>query len=96
MIVAFGNKLAEDLFHGATTRASRALPAELRRPAQRKLQYLNSAKTLTDLRVPPGNRLEALLGEWRGFHSIRVNDKWRIVFRWLDGEAHDVRVVDYH
>jgi len=95
MIVAFGNRLAEDLFHGETTKASRVFPVELRRPAQRKLQYLNSAKTLDDLRVPPGNRLEALRGEWNGFHSIRVNDKWRIVFRWLDGEAHDVRVVDY-
>jgi proteic killer suppression protein len=96
MIVGFGNKLAEDLFHGGTSRASRSFPGELRASAVRKLQYLNAAATLSDLRVPPGNRLEALRGEWIGFYSIRINDKWRIVFRWQDGEAHDVRVVDYH
>jgi proteic killer suppression protein len=57
---------------------------------------LNSARNINDLRSPPGNRLEALRGDWRGFHSVRVNDQWRIVFRWAEGQAHDVRLIDYH
>ena len=57
---------------------------------------LNAAQALLDLRSPPGNRLEALRGNWRGFYSIRVNEQWRIVFRWVEGAAHDVRLLDYH
>jgi proteic killer suppression protein len=57
---------------------------------------LNGAASLRDLRSPPGNRLEALVGPLRGFYSIRVNDQWRVIFRWSDGHAHEVRVVDYH
>jgi proteic killer suppression protein len=64
--------------------------------AIRKLDMLNGAHRLLDLRSPPGNRLEALRGEWRSFHSIRVNDQWRVIFRWVDGAAHDVRLLDYH
>jgi proteic killer suppression protein len=64
--------------------------------AQRKLDMLNAAHALADLRSPPGNRLEALRGDWRGFHSIRINEQWRIVFRWAESQAHDVRVIDYH
>lgn len=60
-----------------------------------KLDLLNAASQLSDLKAPPGNRLEALKGDLKGFHSIRVNDQWRVVFRWLSGEAHDVRVEDY-
>ena len=63
---------------------------------RRKLLYLHDASELGDLRVPPGNRLEALKGEWRGFYSIRINDQWRLVFRWHGGHAAEVRVVDYH
>ena len=96
MITGFGNPLAEDLFHGLVTKAVRSFPAELRRSAERKLQYLNAAKTLTDLRVPPGNRLEALKGDLRGYHSIRINDQWRVVFRWEGCNAEDVQIVDYH
>ena len=96
MIASFGNALAEDLFHGLATKAVRSFPAELRRGAERKLQYLNATKVLADLKVPPGNRLEALKGDFRGFHSIRINDQWRIVFRWEAGNAEDVQVVDYH
>ena len=69
---------------------------ELRRSARRKLLYLHDASELGDLRVPPGNRLEALKGEWRGFYAIRINDQWRLVFRWHGGHAAEVRVVDYH
>jgi len=75
---------------------SRRLPAELRRVAFRKLAILNAAVELGNLRVPPGNRLEALKGTRRGQHSIRVNDQFRVCFVWRDGNAHDVEIVDYH
>ena len=96
MITGFGNPLAEDLFHGLVTRAVRSFPLELRRSAQRKLEYLNAAKSLSDLRVPPGNRLEGLKGKLREYDSIRINDQWRIVFRWEGGNAANVQAVDYH
>jgi proteic killer suppression protein len=95
-IRSFGNQLAEDLFDDRRSRAVRAFPAELHRAARRKLLYLHDATELRDLRVPPGNRLEALQGAWRGFHSIRINDQWRVVFRWNSGDASEVQVVDYH
>lgn len=69
---------------------------DIARSALRKLAMVDSAANLEDLRVPPGNRLEALKGDWAGFHSIRINDQWRIVFRWTDGGADDVEIVDYH
>ena len=65
-------------------------------PARRKLLYLHDAGELGDLRVPSGNRLEALKGKLAGYHSIRINDQWRIVFRWKSGNAEDVQVIDYH
>lgn len=74
----------------------RSFPAELRCAARRKLQYLNDAAELGDMRVPPANRLEKLKGEWSGFHSVRINDQWRLVFRWKAGNASDVQIVDYH
>ncbi|MDX2090561.1 MAG: type II toxin-antitoxin system RelE/ParE family toxin [Kofleriaceae bacterium] len=96
MIESFGNALAEDLYLDRRSRAVRAFPPDLHRAARRKLLYLHDAAELSDLRVPPGNRLEALKGRWRGYHSIRINDQWRVVFRWISGNAHDVAVVDYH
>ena len=95
MIISFRRQLADDLFHDRVTGASRKFPPELWKVAGRKLQYLNAAVTLNDLRSPPGNRLELLKGTLKGYHSIRINDQWRIVFKWKDG-AHDVEVVDYH
>ena len=68
----------------------------IERQARRKLLYLNSVLTLRDLLQPPGNKLEALKGNRRGQHSIRINDQWRICFRWQDGNAFDVEIVDYH
>jgi proteic killer suppression protein len=68
----------------------------IERQARRKLLYLHRARTLQDLAVPPGNRLEALRGDRKGQHSIRINDQWRICFRWQNGDAHDVEIVDYH
>ena len=71
-------------------------PANLRRAALRKLQMLDGAATLEDLRVPPGNRLEALTGDRKGQHSIRINDQFRICFVWKDSNAFDVEITDYH
>jgi proteic killer suppression protein len=96
MISSFGNQLAEDLYDDKNTKATRQFPPELRRVARRKLLYLYDADQLSDLRVPPGNRLEALKGNLIGFYSIRINDQWRVVFEWKDGNAHRVQVVDYH
>jgi proteic killer suppression protein len=74
----------------------RRIPADLRRSAFRKLAILNAAVELSNLKVPPGNHLEALTKDRKGQHSIRVNDQYRICFRWSEGNAHDVEIVDYH
>ncbi len=96
MIESFGNRLAEDLFEDRSSRQVRQFPSELCRSARRKLLYLHDAAELRDLRLPPGNRLESLKGKWKGFHSIRINDQWRVAFRWKDGNAANVFVIDYH
>ena len=96
MIESFGDKATEDLYHGRRTKRATKFPADLVGAALRKLDMLNAAHVLEDLRVPPGNRLEALKGDRAGQHSIRVNDRWRICFRWRDGDAYDVEIVDYH
>ncbi len=80
----------------AARRRVPALGEDIQRQVQRKLMILNAAVSLNDLRVPPGNRLEALSGDRAGQHSIRVNDRWRICFVWRDGNAHRVEMVDYH
>lgn len=96
MIASFGDQATADLYHGARTRRARSLPSDIRAIALRKLDMVNAARVLLDLRSPPGNRLEALKGDLRGLHSIRINDQWRVIFRWTEGAAHDVRVLDYH
>jgi proteic killer suppression protein len=96
MLTSFSNQLAEDLFYDKKTRETRRFPNELRRVARRKLLYLHEAANLSDLKVPPGNRLETLKGDLRGYHSIRINDQWRLVFRWNRGHAENVQIVDYH
>jgi len=75
---------------------SRKLPSDIQQVALRKLRMLNRAETLQDLRVPPANRLERLVGDRKGQYSIRINDQWRICFLWQDGDALDVEIVDYH
>jgi len=90
------NALAEDLFYDRKSKSTRSFPNELRRISRRKLLYLHDAADLRDLRVPPANRLEALKGKLKGFHSIRINDQWRLVFRWIGGQSYDVQIVDYH
>lgn len=96
MISSFGDSATEALFHGLAGRAVRRIPVDLRKVAARKLDIVNAARELRDLRAPPGNRLETLKGSRRGVHSIRINDQWRIVFRWENGDAHRVSIVDYH
>lgn len=96
MIASFGDRATEALFHGRNGREAKRIPADIRRVAIRKLDMLNAASKLVDLRSSPGNRLEALKGDRRGMHSIRVNDQWRVVFLWVDCDAHDVSIVDYH
>ena len=96
MIRSFGNRLADDLFNDRLTATTRRFPPDVRRSAQRKLQYLNAAKRLGDLAAPPGNRLEALKGDRQGCHTIRINDQWRIVFRWETDGVTGVEVTDYH
>jgi len=96
MIESFGNRLAEDLFYDKTSKEVRKFPPELRRAARRKLLYLHDVSDLMDLRVPPGNRLQALKGELKGYFSIQINDQWRLIFRWESGNVKDVQVTDYH
>ena len=96
MIRSFGDEKTKDVFDGSNTKAARKVPKEIHGVAQRKLDYLNAAGKLGDLRVPPGNRLEPLEGDFEGFHSIRINDQWRVCFVWRDGHAEDVEIVDYH
>lgn len=96
MIVSFGNSLAHDLYHNMKTKTVTKFPPELYHVARRKLFYLHEADNLTDLKVPPGNRLEALKGDLKGLYSIRINDQFRIIFNWQNNSAHEVRVTDYH
>jgi proteic killer suppression protein len=93
MIMNFGDTRTARLYDGEHVKG---FPADVVKSALYKLDMLNNARSLDDLRIPPGNRLEALQGDLRGFHSIRVNAQWRIVFRWHDGGAEAVRLVDYH
>ena len=93
MIRGFACRETERLFADET---SRRLPTQIQRVARRKLLLLHQARRLDDLRAPPGNRLEALKADWDGQHSIRINDQWRICFRWLGEDAFDVEIVDYH
>ncbi|MGA2499513.1 MAG: type II toxin-antitoxin system RelE/ParE family toxin [Tepidisphaeraceae bacterium] len=88
--------MTEDIYEGISSRHSRSFPAEVLRAAKVRLDYIQYAVSLDDLKVPPGNRLEALAGDLRGRHSIRINRQWRIVFRWTHEGAEDVEIVDYH
>jgi proteic killer suppression protein len=89
----FVDKEAEKVWSGIP---SRRLPADIQSVARRKLRMLNSAVSLNDLRIPPANRLEALKGNLKGRYSIRINDQWRICFRWSEADALDVEIMDYH
>jgi proteic killer suppression protein len=93
MIRGFRDRETERVWSGVR---SRRLPGDIQDVALRKLRQLNRAQRLDDLRIPPGNRLEQLSGARRGQYSMRINDQWRICFRWNDGEADDVEICDYH
>jgi len=93
MIYDFACRDTEAIWEG---HVSRRFPPDIQNTARRKLRYVHYAKSLQDLRQPPANRLEALKGRRKGQYSIRVNDQWRICFRWVDGDAHGVEIVDYH
>ncbi len=97
MIVAFKDIGTEDLFNGKLTKAAKkSCPHSLLKVARRKLDQVDSVTTLSELRIPPGNRLEALTGDRIGQHSIRVNDQYRICFVWTDAGPDQVEIVDYH
>lgn len=96
MIRSFGNKSTEDFYHGRSSAQSRKVPSAIRANALRKLDMLNAATSVQDMRSPPGNRLEKLIGDLSEFHSVRINQQWRLIFRWVDGGAEDVEIIDYH
>lgn len=93
MIQSFADAESQSVFSG---RASRRFPSEIQRALRRKLLQLDAADRLEIMRLPPGNKLEPLKGDRRGQHSIRINDQWRICFRWEGQDAHEVQIVDYH
>ena len=93
MIQTFADKRTKDLYE---TGKAKRFPADIAKRAARKLEYVDLASTLDDLRTPPGNRLHALEGDRKGQHSISINDQWRICFRFEDGDAYEVEVCDYH
>jgi toxin HigB-1 len=93
MIKSFADRRTEALF---TTGTAKRFPADLRARAVRKLEYVHLATKLDDLKVPPGNRLHALRADRQGQHAISINDQWRICFRFVDGDAYDVEICDYH
>jgi proteic killer suppression protein len=92
MIRSFGDARTEVLFRDEFVRSFQGFA----RAAKRRLEAINAAHRLDDLLVPPSNRLEKLRGSLKGYYSIRVNDQWRIIFKWIDGDAYEVRVIDYH
>ena len=96
MILSFGDPATEDLYHGRATNRARRFPPIIVPAALRKLDMLAAAHSLADLRSPPGNRLEALKGDWEGYQSIRINEQWRVVFRWESNGARQVAIMDYH
>ena len=93
MIASFGDKETEKIWNGIPIRN---LPINIQQYGRRKLRMLNNAESLMDLRIPPSNRLEKLTGELKNFFSVRINEQWRIIFKWNDGLAEEVKIIDYH
>jgi proteic killer suppression protein len=96
MIVNFKDKITEDIFNGVQSKESRKIPQNIHAIAIRKLDMINAAIRIEDLRIPPGNRLESLKGVLVGFYSIRINDQFRIIFTFNQSNAFNVQIVDYH
>lgn len=93
MILAFGDKDTESIWNGIRVKN---MPLEIQNIGRRKLRMLNNSQNIKDLRIPPSNRLEKLGGNLDGFYSIRINNQWRIIFQWIEGQSEQVKIVDYH
>ena len=93
MILSFGDKDTESIWNGTRVKN---LPIEIQNVGRRKLRMLNNSQSIIDLRIPPSNRLEKLSGKLNDYYSIRINDQWRIIFKWSDGQSENVKIVDYH
>ncbi len=93
MIESFGDSVTDNIYRGLRVRG---LPGDIQERARRKLRMINQARIVEDLQIPPGNRLEQLKGNLNGFWSIRINQQWRIIFRWKDGTKQEVTIIDYH
>ena len=93
MIISFGSKDTEKIWHRERVKK---IPFEIQQIGRRKLRMLNNSQNMIDLRIPPSNRLKRLKGKGKDFHSIRINDQWRIVFRWDNNHTYDVEIMDYH
>jgi toxin HigB-1 len=93
MIISFGKRETEKIWNGIRVKK---LPTEIQNTGRRKLRMLNNSVDLADLKIPPSNRLEKLSGKLKGFYSIRINDQWRIIFKWNSGNAFEVEIIDYH
>ena len=93
MIISFGTKETEKIWQGERVKG---IPNQIQEIGRRKLRMINNAVDLNDLKIPPANRLEKLSGNLKAFYSIRINDQWRIIFKWLSGNASEVEVIDYH
>lgn len=93
MILSFGSKETDKVWNGERVRK---WPIEIQTAGRRKLRMLNNSQNITDLRIPPSNRLEKLSGNLKDFYSIRINDQWRIIFQWEDGNAYNAEIIDYH
>jgi proteic killer suppression protein len=93
MIIFFGSKQTEQIWKGIRVKK---MPIEIQNVGRRKLRMLNNSQNIADLRIPPSNRLEKLSGNLSGFYSIRINKQWRIIFKWNNGNASEVEIIDYH
>jgi toxin HigB-1 len=93
MIISFGSKETEKIWNGERVKN---LPQEIQQIGRRKLRMLNNSQSITDLKIPPSNRLEKLSGNLKDFYSIRINDQWRIIFKWESNHAKEVKIIDYH
>ena len=96
MIRSFKDKLTEDLYHGVKSKKVNKISAEVQDTAVRKLDQLNASFDIIDLKISPGNKLEKLKGNYKDYYSIRVNDQYRIIFQWKNGDAFEVEFIDYH
>lgn len=96
MIINFADKTTEDIYNGVDSKPARKIPMVIWSIAQRKLDMIDAAAEIKDLKIPPANRLEKLKGSFDGYFSIRINDQYRIIFKWINSAAENVKITDYH